>query len=792
MAFDGTGDYLTIPDHNDFKFDGDYTIECWFYTGSSSGGCFFSKHQAGVANIGLFINRTTAGKIRWQDDKNSIYTEVGSSLNNSAWHHLALVRSGSASSNLKLYIDGTLASTQSGSTAQTQTSDVAIGYYINNNDKYLDGYIDEYRISNVARYTGNFTPSTSAFTEDANTVLLIHSDTTNGSTTFTDSSGATGGLGNDASANSNHFTPTNLASSDQVTDTPTNNWCTFNSIEDNIHHVGHFGEGNLEGAGKTSSYFHMGSVGTMHTTNKIYYEVYLSNQSNPDFFIGIAPDDYSPTTSPSGDAVTNFPGKNFHGACLYTSVNTVYYDGSSTASLTASGATGNILSCAFDPATGKIWFANNGTWYGSGNPSTGANPAVTLSNLTRSGGASHSWKPCVGQYQLASRMILNCGQDGTFAGNKTAQGNADDNGYGNFYYDVPTGFLALCSQNLPEPTVTPSEHFSATIRTGDNSQAVTGIGFQPDLVWSKTRNQTHSHQIHDSVRGATDGMLNPDTNSARSTTYQLDSFDSDGFTIDSGNLVGMNGSGNTYVTWAWKANGSGSSNTDGSITSTVSANTSAGFSIVEHSGTSSNGTVGHGLSKAPELVITKAYSDADQWRVGSVQSLGSMDFTDYLKLNDTNAITDEATTWNDTAPTSSVFSVGTDSATNYSGYDHISYCFHSVEGYSKIGSYLANYNADGTFFYTGFRPAFVMTKRMDSTGWWVLFDTARSTSNPCDHLLAANVNNAENGPGSDTMLADILSNGFKLREADSYSNASGGKFLYVAFAEQPFKYSNAR
>ena len=176
IAFDGTGDYLTIPDHNDFKFDGDYTIECWFYTGSSSGGCFFSKHQSGVANIGLFINRTTAGKIRWQDDKNSIYTEVGSGLNNSAWHHLALVRSGTASNNLKLYIDGTLASTQSGSTAQTQTSDVAIGYYINNNDNYLDGYIDEHRVSNVARYTANFTPQTTAFSSDANTLLLIHGE----------------------------------------------------------------------------------------------------------------------------------------------------------------------------------------------------------------------------------------------------------------------------------------------------------------------------------------------------------------------------------------------------------------------------------------------------------------------------------------------------------------------------------------------------------------------------------------------------------------------------------------
>jgi hypothetical protein len=163
MYFDGTGDHLVMPDHNDFKFDGAYTIDFWFYTSSTSGGCFFSKHQVGVANIGLFINRTTAGAIRWQDDKNSIYAEVGSSLNNGAWHHLALVRQGDVSNNLKLYIDGTLASTQSGTTAQTQSSDLAVGYYIGDNSHYLNGYIDEFRVSQCARWDADFTLPSAAY-----------------------------------------------------------------------------------------------------------------------------------------------------------------------------------------------------------------------------------------------------------------------------------------------------------------------------------------------------------------------------------------------------------------------------------------------------------------------------------------------------------------------------------------------------------------------------------------------------------------------------------------------------
>jgi len=163
MYFDGTGDHLVMPDHNDFKFDGDYTVDLWFYTSSTSGGCFFSKHNSAVANIGLFINRTTAGKIRWQDDQNSIYAEVGSSLNNGAWHHLALVRCGSGSNNLKLYIDGTLASTQSGTTAQTQSSDFAVGYYINDNSHYLNGYIDEFRVSQCARWDADFDVPTAAY-----------------------------------------------------------------------------------------------------------------------------------------------------------------------------------------------------------------------------------------------------------------------------------------------------------------------------------------------------------------------------------------------------------------------------------------------------------------------------------------------------------------------------------------------------------------------------------------------------------------------------------------------------
>jgi len=244
----------------------------------------------------------------------------------------------------------------------------------------------------------------------------------------------------------------------------------------------------------------------------------------------------------------------------------------------------------------------------------------------------------------------------------------------------------------------------------------------------------------------------------------------------------------TYVGWNWKAGGAAVSNSNGSITSSVSASTKAGFSIVGYTGTGANATVGHGLSSAPELIIVKRRdngSGATSWKTGS--SLLTS-WTYRLKLNDTNDQNSESDVFNDTAPTNTVFSLGTDVMVNGSGGTFISYCFHSVPGYSKVGSYVGNGNADGTFVFTGFRPAWVMIKKITATGNWILIDAERSAFNLADDRLIPNSTSTE----AESNGIDMLSNGFKTRSTDAQTSTSGATFIYLAFAEAPFKFANAR
>ena len=632
---------------------------------------------------------------------------------------------------------------------------------------------------------------------------------------------AVNGLGTDASGEGNHFTPTNIATSDQVTDTPTNNFSVMNNLN-NQPFVTTFAEGNLEitTGGSQHEPSNMATFGM--SSGKWYFEVYQKSGGS-DALLGIRsqqPGTISPTAKDN-------PGKSVDGYALYANItagNLVHNNAYVSYGNLIGYTNGDIISIAVDLDNNKCYWAKNGTWLNSGNPAGNSNGhSITAASSTSTG----EYFPCFGDYDANSYVFLtNFGQDGTFAGNVTAGGNADGNGYGNFKYSVPSGFLSLCSANLPEPTVTPSEHFnihtytqSGSTNDGDDVTVTTKAS--NGMVWIKKRSGAFSHCLFDSIRGSTN-LLRPDTDDATNASAAGGiTFGTDSYTIGNDSTgSGFNEAvGATYVAWSWRSGGTptadnsageGATPTAGSVkidganlgsalagnlpATRLTANTTAGFSITKYAGTGTEvKTVAHGLSKAPELVIIKRIEDnAHGWQVGSIQSLGSMDFTDALYLHDTIAISDAANWWNDTAPSSTVVTLGGNSWNNNASKNFMMYCWHSVEGYSKIGGYVANYDADGTFFYTGFRPAFVMTKRMDSTGWWVLFDTARSTSNPCDHLLSANENNAENGPGSDTMHADILSNGFKLREQDSYSNASGGTFLYIAFAEQPFKYSNSR
>jgi hypothetical protein len=338
-----------------------------------------------------------------------------------------------------------------------------------------------------------------------------------------------------------------------------------------------------------------------------------------------------------------------------------------------------------------------------------------------------------------------------------------------------------------------STAFAATTYTGNGStqsisNAVNGTSFQPDFVWYKDRSNARDHGLFDSVRGVTN-YLASNLTSAEVSVSGVTAFNSDGFTL--GGNINSNNSGETYVGWQWKANGAAVTNTAGSITSQVSANTAAGFSIVTYTGTGSAATIGHGIGTAPNMVIVKRRSSTSDWVIyhSGLPSAAYRIYLNYDLAQDSGAAA--ANTWNSTAPTSTVFSVGTNANSNSSGGTFVAYCFAAVPGYSAFGSYTGNGSSDGPFQYLGFRPRFVMFKKSSGADDWVIYDTSRNTFNVASNNLFPNGNFAEDSNVTNRS-ADILSNGFKIRSSGTFLNGSGSTFIWAAFGETPFAYSNAR
>ena len=323
-----------------------------------------------------------------------------------------------------------------------------------------------------------------------------------------------------------------------------------------------------------------------------------------------------------------------------------------------------------------------------------------------------------------------------------------------------------------------TDYFNTKLYSGNyQSHAITGVGFQPDWVWIKERSSTSSHRLMDAVRGVGKGLSSDNTTAEESLAALLTSFDSDGFTVGADN--GVNQNNQTYAAWNWKANGSGSSNSDGSVASTVSANTTAGFSIVKWTGTGATATVGHGLGVKPSMIIIKNTGAVENWVVYH----GSLGAEKNIKLNNTEAQQDTTGAFNDTEPTSSVFTVHTNTNVNQSGQVMIAYCFAEKTGYSKFGSYTGNGNADGTFVYTGFKPSFVLVKRYSGTEQWQMTDSARDKDvSPNFARLNPDTSSAES---TNTTWAKIekFSNGFKLGGTDTVSNGSGSTYIYMAFGQ---------
>ena len=574
----------------------------------------------------------------------------------------------------------------------------------------------------------------------------------------------------DQSGNNNDWTSNNLTESDVMVDSPTNNFATLNPLDAAANCV--ISEGNLKYTTDHSAQTLL--KGTFNLTNKHYWEFFVPSVTGDASAgaVGIA----NPSALSKNGAYATWAGNTL----IYTGSNGNKSDGfgGSSASYGATYTTGDIVGIAVDVPSGTIQFFKNNASQGT----------ITDSTITTQGNTNTLLPVVANNSTSGSRsFIANFGQDSSFAGTKTAQGNQDSGGVGDFYYTPPTGFLALCTKNLPDVDVVPSEHFDVRLRTGTGSEVtVSDLAFQPDLLWTKTRSNAVNHNLHSSLMAQNYSFLQPNTsnaeNSSASTYYMTPT--STGYTVGTGDNINQNTY--TFVDWLWKAGGgSGSSNTTGSINSTVSANTDAGFSIVGWVGNEgSDESIGHGLSKAPEMILTWVRDEA--W--GNQVYHKDMGTNKKMMISETTAAETDTDVWADTAPTSSVFYVGTDLMTNWDDRNYIGYCFHSVDGYSKCGSYEGNDSADGTFVYTGFRPAFVMVKNIDDGYNWIMSDTKREPTNVMANELYPNTSAAEYISSGERW--DFLSNGFKLRSGSALTNED--TYIYIAFAETPFKYSNAR
>jgi hypothetical protein len=611
-------------------------------------------------------------------------------------------------------------------------------------------------------------------------------------------------------------------------DTPTNNFCTVNPLTfprqgDTTALWGRATEGNLRWTSAGGSWgghcFYGGTFSIAPNTGKYYWEMLdIGNKSVGSFAnYGWGTGLIVVNDGPNG---SGYIGRNTSvgsntGYSYKKSGNGVgsrcQYNGSSSSeniAVPCSTSGPYVFKFCYDSDNGKFYMGGDAGWAthdSAGTPETSAAPTATnylFNNIT------YDVTPLFYAFQMTTMTdnMHNFGQDASFAGNVTGTPAyaTDDNGVGDFYYAPPTGYLALCTSNLPSPEIAlPGENFNTVLWTGNNVDGRVFsdvLDFQLDFSWIKNRTTGYHNILMDSVRGfASDKKLasnltavEGDSTELAGTTGYVSAVSSTGFTLSGSNPLQTNKtSEGNYVGWNWKAGGAGVTNDSGSIDSTVSANTTAGFSIVKFEGSDSTQTVGHGLSQAPELILgAKGMGGTSNWPVYCKYLNDGTDPEDYyVYLNLTSGESNSAAFWVDTAPTSTLFTIG--SGFEAADTPFIAYCFHSVEGYSKVGSYTGNGNDDGTFVYTGFSPMLVIYKCSDATGTWAMLDTLRSPYNVTTNLLATDSSAAEASQG--TFAIDIVSNGFKCRNYNNDSNnSSGNSYLYLAFAESPFKTSNAR
>lgn len=734
-----------------------FTFSCWFKLGV--------KAKAGTAGYfpTLFNVGGESGKYfslfyqsQYQTFQyysyNSTYDARGITVRTfedaSKWYHLVIAADttdSTAGDRVKLYIDGERITSFTNAVNPGLNYDFSVGaaepYYLGfmNSGDTWDGYIAEANYVDGTAYT----PSTFGLTDTSTgrwipkTLSGISYGTLGYRLNFSDAS-SDAAMGTDSSGNSHTFTLNgNLAATSQTTDSPTQNFNNMGGGKDTGVTVS---KGNLTvNSGSSGGYIQ--SVGLAPfgvATGKWYWEVKVTT-------VGAAvygwKDDISTNGSQASDGASSAVGGLSTGGSGSFSAGSWYInlDYNNEVNYTTVSAD-DVLMFAIDLDNGKGYCGKNGTWFNSANP---ANGTGQIGGCHRANGINKFY-PCVNRLDSASVGEFNFGQR-------------------SFAHTVPTGFSALQQDNLP---------------TTDKGK--------PDFVWVKNRDASDSHQLYNSTSGPRQSLTSDDVAAEVTVEDGLQKFLKGGYQTEDD--VKLNTKGESYVAWNWLCNGgTTSANTSATptISSTIQANPSAGFSIVTYTGTGSNGTVEHGLSQAPEWVMIKSTSNntGDGFAVyhAHMTSAGY-----YLRLHASNAEAAAATVFNSTAPTSSVVSIGTATGVNTNTYTYLMYCWHSIEGYSKFGRYFGNGSSDGPMVYTGFKPAWVMIKRRDSTSgaYWSIQDNTRVSTNPKSKPLLADTTDPESGLSAATM--DFYANGFKIRNTLGSNNTSGGTYLYMAFAEHPF------
>ena len=679
----------------------------------------------------LEINSTGTVRLHDRQQSSNLQTwETSGKVNKDGmWHHILFHKDSTNQSNIKIWIDGVQQTlTLSGTFVTNFTS--PLGSSTASGGAYNTMRYGRYRFAGTeydragyylaeVHFVQGSLPALSTFGEfDANGIWIPKAVTgltygTHGHKfTFADSSS----FGDDTSGNTFDFTGTGFATTDQVTDSPTNNCALHLNPSTATTHT--ISEGNLKTTNTSGT--HGGAVcNRAYFSGKWYHEVkILAETSDKGQGVGIG-NRVTRTTTDWG---------NYTNIVAYMSDGTVHKAGGYFAFGTAHN-TNDIIGVAYDHDARTLEFFHNGTSQGT---------------LTES-----DFHSTIDWDNIAPLV---------FGRNVTQELNF---GQRTLVHTPPTGYVTMTENNI----------------TVDDQNLES-----PDFVWIKNRDQADQHHLYDSVRGIQKAIYSSANTIETAEPDGLVDFNKNGFTI--GSEVEVNTANEDYVAWCWKANGSGVSNNAGSIPSTVSANTTSGFSICTFTPSGSNFTFGHGLNVAPDAVWVKNRDDGAANWVCYQRAIGA---TQYLMLNSLNGAATSSLAWQNTDPTSSVVYVG---AFNYAnGQDYVAYCFHSVDGFSKCGSYVGNGSADGTFVYTGFRPAFVMVKRYNTTGNWLMYDSKVDEYNVMYQRLYANLNLADGASGADI---DFVSNGFKHRRLEADQNASNSTYIYMAFAETPFKYATAR